>query len=75
MGRPCLGRENLAKLTEVSRFVYETANMLLVPGQPYVGPSAFAHKGGMHVAAIAQRPPHLRARRPEGRRATRGGSW
>jgi 2-isopropylmalate synthase len=54
MDRPCLGRDNLAKLTEVSRFVYETANMLLVPGQPYVGPSAFAHKGGMHVAAIAR---------------------
>jgi len=52
MGRECLGRENLAKLTETARFVYETANMLLVPGQPYVGPSAFAHKGGMHVAAV-----------------------
>jgi 2-isopropylmalate synthase len=54
MGMTCLGRENLAKLTDVSRFVYETANMLLVPGQPFVGPSAFAHKGGMHVAAIAR---------------------
>jgi 2-isopropylmalate synthase len=54
MGLTCLGRENLAKLAEVSRFVYETANMLLVPGQPYVGPSAFAHKGGMHVAAVVR---------------------
>ena len=54
MDRPCLGRENLAKLADVSRFVYETANMLLVPGQPYVGPTAFAHKGGMHVAAIGR---------------------
>ncbi|MBM4018241.1 MAG: citramalate synthase [Planctomycetes bacterium] len=54
MGLECVGRENLAKLTDVSRFVYETANMLLVPGQPYVGPSAFAHKGGMHVAAVAR---------------------
>jgi len=52
MGRECLGQENLAKLTDTARFVYETANMLLVPGQPYVGPSAFAHKGGMHVAAV-----------------------
>jgi 2-isopropylmalate synthase len=50
----CLGKENLAKLAEVSRFVYEAANMLLAPGQPYVGPSAFAHKGGMHVAAVAR---------------------
>ena len=54
MGCACVGPENLAKLTEVSRFVYETGNMLLVPGQPYVGPSAFAHKGGMHVAAVAR---------------------
>jgi 2-isopropylmalate synthase len=54
MGLECLGRENLAKLSEVSRFVYEAANMLLVPGQPFVGPSAFSHKGGMHVAAIGR---------------------
>jgi 2-isopropylmalate synthase len=54
MGLECLGREGLAKLADVSRFVYETANMLLVPGQPYVGPSAFAHKGGMHAAAVAK---------------------
>jgi len=54
MGLECLGRDSLAKLTDVSRFVYETANMLLVPGQPYVGPSAFAHKGGMHAAAVAR---------------------
>jgi 2-isopropylmalate synthase len=52
MGARCLGREALARLTDASRFVYETANMLLVPGQPFVGPSAFAHKGGMHVAAL-----------------------
>jgi 2-isopropylmalate synthase len=54
MGFACLGPENLARLTEVSRFVYETANMMLVPGQPYVGPSAFAHKGGMHASAVAR---------------------
>jgi 2-isopropylmalate synthase len=42
----------LAHLTEVSRFVYETANMNFRPGQPFVGTSAFAHKGGMHVHGI-----------------------
>ena len=41
-------------LTELSRFVYETANMRLVPNQPFVGTSAFAHKGGMHVHAVAR---------------------
>ncbi|MBT4886677.1 MAG: citramalate synthase, partial [Planctomycetaceae bacterium] len=35
-------------LTELSRFVYETANMSYRPGQAFVGSSAFAHKGGMH---------------------------
>ena len=51
-GFDCLRPGRLVKLTEVSRFVYETANLNLVPGQPYVGSSAFAHKGGMHVHAV-----------------------
>jgi 2-isopropylmalate synthase len=42
----------LAHLTEVSRYVYETANMNFRPGQPFVGTSAFAHKGGMHVHGV-----------------------
>ena len=41
-------------LTELSRFVYETANMSYRPAQPFVGSSAFAHKGGMHVHAVAK---------------------
>ena len=48
----CLRENTLHRLTEVSRYVYETANQNLVPGQPYVGSSAFAHKGGMHVHAV-----------------------
>jgi 2-isopropylmalate synthase len=48
----CLQGDTIQHLTEVSRFVYETANMNLNPGQPYVGSSAFAHKGGMHVHAV-----------------------
>ena len=44
--------DRLAHLTEVSRFVYETANMNFRPGQPFVGTSAFAHKGGMHVHGV-----------------------
>ena len=43
-----------SRLTELSRFVYETANMGYRPGQPFVGSSAFAHKGGMHVHAVAK---------------------
>jgi 2-isopropylmalate synthase len=48
----CLQPGTLKHLTEVSRYVYETANYNLVSGQPYVGTSAFAHKGGMHVHAV-----------------------
>jgi 2-isopropylmalate synthase len=51
--RVCGGR-SLQHLTELSRFVYETANLNLRPGQPFVGQSAFAHKGGMQVHAIAR---------------------
>ncbi len=48
----CLRPGTLQSLTEVSRYVYEIANLNLIPGQPYVGSSAFAHKGGMHVHAV-----------------------
>ncbi len=48
----CLQPGTLPHLTETSRYVYETANVNLVPGQAYVGSSAFAHKGGMHVHAV-----------------------
>ncbi len=51
-GLDCLHPGTLQHLTEVSRYVYEIANMNLVTGQPYVGSSAFAHKGGMHVHAV-----------------------
>lgn len=46
--------EGLARLTELSRFVYELANQNHRNNQPFVGQSAFAHKGGMHVHAIAR---------------------
>jgi len=50
--RACLQPGTLIKLTEVSRFVYEVANLNLREGQPFVGAGAFAHKGGMHVHAV-----------------------
>ncbi|MFO0975023.1 MAG: citramalate synthase [Planctomycetaceae bacterium] len=42
----------IQRLTELSRYVYELANMNFRSGQPFVGSSAFAHKGGMHVHAV-----------------------
>jgi len=51
-GYSVLGGRSLEHLTELSRYVYETANLQLRSGQPFVGRSAFAHKGGMHVHAV-----------------------
>ncbi len=52
MGYEVLQPGSVAKLTNVSRYVYERANLNLISNQPYVGASAFAHKGGMHVHAV-----------------------
>ncbi|HCJ78739.1 MAG TPA: citramalate synthase, partial [Desulfotomaculum sp.] len=43
---------NLVRLTELARYVSELANMHPLSSQPYVGSSAFAHKGGVHASAI-----------------------
>jgi 2-isopropylmalate synthase len=52
MERRCVPDENLARLTELSRTVSEIANIRPRAHAPYVGRSAFAHKGGAHVAAV-----------------------
>jgi len=52
LGIDCIAKERLAKLTEVSRYVAELANMAPSSHLPYVGASAFAHKGGLHVSGI-----------------------
>ncbi|WP_145029647.1 citramalate synthase [Caulifigura coniformis] len=51
-GRQVLAEGGVGRLTEISRYVYELANMNFRNGQPFVGRSAFAHKGGMHVHAV-----------------------
>jgi 2-isopropylmalate synthase len=56
MGIDCIKAENLKHLTELSRFVYELANVAPDRYQPYVGISAFAHKGGIHAAAVKRNP-------------------
>ena len=48
--------DKLKRLTEVSRFVYEAANARPNRYQPYVGKSAFAHKAGIHAAAVKRNP-------------------
>jgi len=54
MGIDCLSDEQLSNLTEVSRFVSEAANMAPDMSLPYVGASAFSHKGGLHVQGITK---------------------
>ncbi|MFZ5645924.1 MAG: citramalate synthase [Bacillota bacterium] len=51
-GIDTIPRERLKRLTELSRYVSEVANKVPVSGQPFVGSSAFAHKGGIHASAI-----------------------
>jgi 2-isopropylmalate synthase len=62
----CIEPAQLSRLTEVSNFVSEVANLNPDPQSPYVGASAFAHKAGYHVAAIVKNedayqhiPPHF----------------
>ncbi len=52
MGYKVLSAANLKRLQELSHFVYELANIEPYKRQAFVGQSAFAHKGGVHVAAV-----------------------
>jgi 2-isopropylmalate synthase len=56
MGFETIPRDRLDRLTPVAHHVAELVNMALNPQAPYVGESAFAHKAGLHVSAIAKRP-------------------
>ncbi len=52
MGVPCLPEGKIVQLSELSHFVAEVANLTPDEHLPFVGKSAFAHKGGVHVAAM-----------------------
>jgi len=54
MGYECLPARRIERLTAVSNHVAEVLNRPLNPQAPYVGASAFAHKAGLHVSAIAR---------------------
>ena len=56
MNRDCSVRDRLPQLFEVSRFVNELANKRHNMFMPYVGRSAFSHKGGIHVSAVQRNP-------------------
>lgn len=65
MQKECVNGEQLRKLRDLSRYVYELANISPNKHQPYVGNSAFAHKGGVHVSAIQRHPETYEHLRPE----------
>ncbi len=52
----CITKDQLSQLKKLSRFVSETANMTPLNARPFVGRSAFAHKGGVHVSAVTKEP-------------------
>ena len=52
LGHTAVGPEKLADLSSVCKFIAELANLPLRNDQPFVGKSAFAHKGGVHVSAV-----------------------
>jgi len=54
MGIDCVTDEQLAKLAEVSHYVSEAANLIPDAFSPYVGTSAFSHKGGLHVSGLTK---------------------
>ena len=56
MGYKCIADQGIKRLTELSRFVSEVANIPPLNQRPFVGKSAFAHKGGVHVSAILKDP-------------------
>ena len=56
LGFHCISEAQLAQLTETSRFVSEVANLAPNDHAPFVGMSAFAHKGGIHVSAVERNP-------------------
>jgi 2-isopropylmalate synthase len=61
----CITEDKLAGLTELSRYVSELANLHPNIHQPYVGNSAFAHKGGVHVSALLKNPETYEHIQPE----------
>ncbi|MBD2308452.1 citramalate synthase [Chroococcidiopsis sp. FACHB-1243] len=56
LGYQCLADAQMPQLTEVSRFVSEVVNLAPDEHAPFVGRSAFAHKGGIHVSAVERNP-------------------
>ncbi|MBW4499801.1 MAG: citramalate synthase [Scytonema hyalinum WJT4-NPBG1] len=65
LGYKCIEDNRLSQLTETSRFVSEVVNLAPDEHAPFVGRSAFAHKGGLHVSAVERNPLTYEHMQPE----------
>jgi len=65
MGIDCITDKNLKNLATLSRHVAEIANLPVSAHQPFVGRSAFSHKGGIHVSAVIKNPGTYEHLKPE----------
>ncbi len=65
MGHTTIGPGKLANLTSVAHYIAELANLPLPSNQAFVGRSAFAHKGGVHVSAVMKEPTSYEHMSPE----------
>lgn len=65
LGYKCIKDNRLSQLTETSRFVSEVVNLAPDEHAPFVGRSAFAHKGGLHVSAVERNPQTYEHMEPE----------
>jgi len=64
LGYKCL-QDDLKKLYETSHFIHELTNLPPIKNRPFVGQSAFAHKGGLHVSAVMKNPQTYEHMNPE----------
>lgn len=64
-GFSCIPSENLPMLTSTAHYLAEVANVTMEHGMPYVGISAFAHKGGMHIDGVMKDPRSFEHTDPE----------
>ncbi|MCC5915684.1 MAG: citramalate synthase [Balneolaceae bacterium] len=65
MGYHCVPDDQIEQLSKLSRFVSELGNLIPDHKQPFVGKSAFAHKGGIHVSAVIKNADTYEHIRPE----------
>lgn len=65
LGIECIKEDAITELTKNSRYISEISNIPLLDDMPYVGNSAFAHKGGMHIDAVCKNPKAYEHIKPE----------